>query len=252
MALNIPMTVIAFLGIFFASLMDAIGGGGGIISVPAYIMAGLPIHMALATNKVSASLGMLASTGRYLKNGYVNWRLGVPSIVLALGGSYFGTRLQLLADAKYLQYLLLIVLPVVAVVVLRRRTFPETEQPMNERRRSVIVLLASLVLGAYNGFYGPGTGTFLLLTYTGLAGMDVRTATGNTKLINMSSGIASMVTAAVYGEIFWLLGLICAVAAFAGQYVGAGLAIKNGSKIVRPVVIVALALLTVKVVAGLF
>ena len=91
--LTVPMVLIAGIGVFLASFMDAIAGGGGIISLPTYLLAGLPMHMALGTNKISASLGSLASVGRYLKNGYVNWRLAIPSIILALLGSTAGTRL---------------------------------------------------------------------------------------------------------------------------------------------------------------
>lgn len=252
MTLTFSMAAIAFVGVFLASLMDAIAGGGGIISVPAYLMAGLPVHMALGTNKISASIGSLASVGRYVKNGYVDWRLAIPGVALALVGSYLGTRLQLMIPEMYLQYLLLGVLPVVAFVVLRKRSFPEVRGQMDERRRAAIVLAAALVIGAYDGFYGPGTGTFLLLICTGLAKMDVRTASGTIKMINMASGVSAMVTAAIYGELMWSLGLIAAVGALAGHYVGAGLTIKNGSKIVRPVVVLALLLLAVKVAVDLF
>lgn len=252
MTLTLPMVLIACVGVFLASFLDAIAGGGGIISVPTYLLAGLPMHVALGTNKISASLGSLASTGRYIKNGYIDWKLAIPSVALALVGSMGGTRLQLLISERYLQYLLLIVLPVVAVVVLRQRSFREVPGDIARPRQAAIVLLASLVVGAYDGFYGPGTGTFLLLIYTGLAQMDVRTASGNVKIVNLSSGIGSLITAVLYGKVFWQLGLIATAASFAGHYVGAGLTIKNGAKIVRPVVIVALCLLAVKVLSGLF
>lgn len=252
MTLTFSMAAIAFVGVFLASLMDSIAGGGGIISVPVYLMTGLPVHVALGTNKISASIGSLGSVVRYIKNGYVDWRLAVPGVVLALCGSYLGTRLQLMIPEKYLQYLLLVVLPVVAVVVLRKRSFPEVRGEMDERRRMLIVLLAALLVGAYDGFYGPGTGTFLLLIYTGLAKMDVRTASGTIKLINMASGVSAMITAAIYGDLMWSLGLIAAVGSLGGHFVGAGLTIKNGSKVVRPVVILALVLLAVKVATDLF
>ena len=122
--LTVQMVVIVVIGVFFASFMDAIAGGGGIISVPTYLLAGLPMHFALGTNKFSSSIGTAFSTGRYIKNGYVDWKLGIPSIVLALIGSFFGTKLQLMISEVYLQYLLLIVLPVVAFVVLRQRQLP--------------------------------------------------------------------------------------------------------------------------------
>ncbi len=101
--LTVQMVVIVVIGVFFASFMDAIAGGGGIISVPTYLLAGLPMHFALGTNKFSSSIGTAFSTGRYIKNGYVDWKLGIPSIVLALIGSFFGTKLQLISmrNEKY-------------------------------------------------------------------------------------------------------------------------------------------------------
>lgn len=151
-------------------------------------------------------------------------------------------------DEVYLQYLLLIVLPVVAFVVLRQRQFPEERGEIDRRKQCAIVWLASFVVGAYDGFYGPGTGTFLLLIYCNLAKMDVRTAGGNVKLVNLSSNIGAFVTSLRSGQVFLVLGLIGAVTSIAGHYVGSGLAIKNGSKIVRPTVVIVLILLAVKVV----
>ena len=228
--------------------MDAIAGGGGIISVPTYLLAGVPMHMALGTNKVSSGIGTAVSTARFIKNGYIDWKLGIPSVALALVGSFVGTSIQLMIDEVYLQYLLLIVLPVVAFVVLRQRQFPEERGEIDRRKQCAIVWLASFVVGAYDGFYGPGTGTFLLLIYCNLAKMDVRTAGGNVKLVNLSSNIGAFVTSLRSGQVFLVLGLIGAVTSIAGHYVGSGLAIKNGSKIVRPTVVIVLILLAVKVV----
>ena len=248
MALTVKMALIVAVGVFLASFMDAIAGGGGIISVPTYLLAGVPMHMALGTNKVSSGIGTAVSTARFIKNGYIDWKLGIPSVVLALVGSAVGTSIQLMIDEVYLQYLLLIVLPVVAFVVLRQRQFPEERGEIDPRKQCAIVWLASFVVGAYDGFYGPGTGTFLLLIYCNLAKMDVRTAGGNVKLVNLSSNIGAFVTSLRSGQVFLVLGLIGAVTSIAGHYVGSGLAIKNGSKIVRPTVVIVLILLAVKVV----
>ena len=248
MVLTVKMALIVAVGVFLASFMDAIAGGGGIISVPTYLLAGVPMHMALGTNKVSSGIGTAVSTARFIKNGYIDWKLGIPSVALALVGSFVGTSIQLMIDEVYLQYLLLIVLPVVAFVVLRQRQFPEERGEIDRRKQCAIVWLASFVVGAYDGFYGPGTGTFLLLIYCNLAKMDVRTAGGNVKLVNLSSNIGAFVTSLRSGQVFLVLGLIGAVPSIAGHYVGSGLAIKNGSKIVRPTVVIVLILLAVKVV----
>ena len=220
-------------------------------AVTSYLLAGLPAHYALGTNKLSAGLGSLASTGRYIKNGYVDWKLGIPGIVMSLVGSHFGTKLQLMVPEKYLQYLLLLVLPVVAFVVLRQRQLPEERGQIEPKAQMAIVCVSTFFIGAYDGFYGPGSGTFFLLVFCNLAKMDVRTASGNVKLVNLASNMGALITSLMSGKVFIVLGLIGTVTSFAGHFLGAGLAIKNGSKIVKPTVIVVLILLAVKVVQGL-
>ncbi len=247
MEMTPTMLLIVVVGVFLGSFMDAIAGGGGIITVPTYLLAGLPTHLALGTNKLSAGIGTVASTARYIKTGYVDWKLGVPSIVLALIGSALGTKLQLALDEKYLQYLLIVVLPIVAFIVLRQRALPEEDGQIDPFKKWFIVLGAALMIGAYDGFYGPGTGTFLLLIFCNFAKINVRTASGNVKLVNLASNIGSLFTSLMGGQVFIALGLIGAVAAFAGHYIGSGMAIKNGSRIVKPTVVVVLILLAGKV-----
>lgn len=240
-------------GVFLASFMDAIAGGGGIISVPTYLLAfhGLPTYFALGTNKLSSGIGTVFSTARFIKNGYIKWSLALPSIAFALIGSVGGTWLQHHTPDVVLKYLLLAVLPVVAIVTLRNRTWPDEPGNISFTKQAAIVWGASLVIGAYDGYYGPGTGTFLMLIFIRMAKLDTRTAAGNVKVVNLSSNIGSLFTAWQAGYLFWGVGLIAAAASIAGHYIGAGLAIKNGSKIVRPAVVVVLILLTVKVLSEL-
>ena len=250
--LSVKMVIIVVVGVFLGSFMDAIAGGGGIITVPTYLLAGLPTHLALGTNKLSAGIGTFFSAGRFIKNKYVDWVLAVPSVALAIIGSHFGTKLQLMIDEKYLKYLLLIVLPVVAFIALRQRKLPEEKGEIDRKKQMAIVWSSSLVIGAYDGFYGPGTGTFLILIFCNLAKMDVRTAGGNMKMVNLGSNIGALVTSLLNGKVFIVLGLIGTVSSIAGHYIGSGLAIKDGSKIVKPTVIIAIILLAVKVATELF
>ena len=245
------VVLLVCIGVFCAGFMDAIGGGGGIISLPSYLLAGVPVHFALGTNKLSSCIGTVASTVRYVKNGCVDWLLAVPSVVLALVGAHMGTSLQLIVNERYLKFLLLIVLPVIAVILLKKKALPEKRESMNERHRRAIVWGFSLVVGAYDGFYGPGTGTFLLLAFCYLAKLDVRTASGNVKLVNLASNVGALATSLAAGKVLVPIGLLAAVFSTAGQYIGAGLALKNGAKIVRPVILVVLVLLAVKVLLEL-
>ena len=131
-------------------------------------------YYALGTNKLSAMLGTVFSTGRFIRQGYVDWRLFAPAACLSLMGSIGGTWLQLHTPDVVLKYLLLVVLPVVAVVTLRNHDWPEEPRPMDPRRRMMVVWGASLLIGVYDGYYGPGTGTFLLLVFIRLGKMDIR------------------------------------------------------------------------------
>lgn len=249
-----PIWAVALVcvGVFCAAFVDSIGGGGGIISLPCYLLAGFPMHLALGTNKLSSGIGTTASTVRYAINGCADWKLGIPSIALALVGAHLGTRLQLLVNERYLKLILVFVLPVIAVIMLKKKDLPEKRLPMNEWLRKAIVWGAALVIGIYDGFYGPGTGTFLLLIFCYFAKLDVRTASGNVKLVNFSSNIGALVTSLMAGKVVIGVGLLAAVFSTAGHYLGSGMALKNGSKIVRPVIIIVLVLLAAKVLLELF
>ena len=163
------MVLLIGIGVFCASFVDAIGGGGGIISVPIYLLAGLPTHYALGTNKMSSCIGTVASTYRYLKNGFVDWSLALSCVGFAMFGAFWGTKLQIAVDEQYLKYMLLVVLPVVAVILLRQKKFPEERGEIGIWKQRIIVWVSSLVIGVYDGFYGPGTGTFLLLCFCNFA-----------------------------------------------------------------------------------
>ena len=236
--ISVRMVVIVVLGVFLGSAMDAIAGGGGIVTVPAYLLAGLPIHWALGTNKLSAGLGTIASAARYVRSGLVIWRVALPCIALTLAGSFFGTKLQLMIPEVYLKFL-------------RKQSFSEGAGDIDPKKQMAIVCAASLLLGAYNGFYGPGTGTFLLLVFCGMAKLDVRRANGNVKLVNAASDLSSVFASILAGKVFYALGLIAVAASVLGHLVGAGLAIRYGTKLVRPVVLAVLALLAWKVLQEL-
>ena len=251
MELTPGMVAIVVIGVFLASFVDGVAGGGGIISVPTYFLAGLPAHLALGTNKLSSCIGTAVSAGRFVKGGYVDWKLAVPSVLLALVGAHLGTRLQLMLPDRYLKLLLLAVLPAAAFIILRHKKLPEERGEMPEGRRALIVLAASLIVGAYDGFYGPGTGTFLILIYCGPGKLDLRTASGNVKLVNLASNLGALFTSLISGQVFLVLGLIGAGSSVLGHWLGSGLAIRDGSRIARPMILIVLALLAVKVITEL-
>lgn len=247
--LSLWVILLICAGVFLASFMDAIAGGGGIISAPTYIIAlsGMPVSCALGTNKLSAGIGTVFSLGRYIKNGYVDWKLFSPAIVTALLGGAAGTWLQHRTPDIVLKSLLLIVLPVVAAITLRNRDWPDEPGDIPFKKQAAIVWAAALVIGAYDGYYGAGTGTFLMIILVRLAKLDTRRAAGGIKVINLTSNLGSLAMQLSAGYVLIRTGLIASVASILGHYLGAGLAIRNGSRIVRPTVIIVLILLTIRV-----
>ena len=231
--------------VFLAGFVDAVAGGGGLISLPAYLLAGVPVHNAVATNKLSSATGTLISTVRLCKNKFVDWFLVLPCIPMALLGSSIGAHLALIASDKLLRYMLIPVLPVVAFYVLRKKN-------MDEKGGEILLCaVCSLAVGCYDGFYGPGTGTFLLLLFTGLGKMSVAKASGTMKVTNLSSNVAALVVFLLSGKIVIMLGIAASVFSIAGHYTGAGMVMKNGSRIIRPIILIVLALLFIKIISGI-
>ena len=237
--------------VFLAGFVDAVAGGGGLISLPAYLLAGVPVHNAVATNKLSSATGTLISTVRLCKNKFVDWILVLPCIPMALLGSSIGAHLALIASDKLLRYMLIPVLPVVAFYVLRKKNMDEKGGEIARKKQILLCAVCSLAVGCYDGFYGPGTGTFLLLLFTGLGKMSVAKASGTMKVTNLSSNVAALATFLLTGNVNCTLGLAAGVCCIAGHYLGAGMVVHDGKKIVRPVVLVVLALLFVKVISGM-
>lgn len=235
--------------VFLAGFVDSVAGGGGLISLPAFLLAGLPPHMAIGTNKLSSAMGTTISTARFVKNRMVNGRLALLCIPAALLGAVIGSKAVLLLDEKLIRYLILFVLPVVSYYVIRNRDLGagNEEQACLSPNQKLICVLASFVVGMYDGFYGPGTGTFLLLIYTGAAKLNIKSAAGLTKVVNLSSNIAALGVFITSGKVDYLLGLVAACFCVAGHYLGSGMVMKSGNKVVRPVVLCVLCCLFVKI-----
>lgn len=238
--------------VFLAGFIDAMGGGGGLISLPAYVLAGVPMHSAVATNKLSSCVGTVFSTARLCKHWKVDWKMALPAVIVTLVGSSAGARLSLRIDENILKNMMLIILPIVAFFVLRKNSLvAESEHHIERKKELAIAWTAAFFIGMYDGMYGPGTGTFLLIVFLGLAKMSAMDAAVNTKIINLTSNVASFVTFLLYGHVWVLLGLTASVFSIAGHYLGAGMVLKNGTKVIRPVIILVLILLFVKILTNM-
>ncbi len=247
--INIIKYLIVCPLVFLAGFIDSVAGGGGVISLPAYFLAGVPPYLAAGTNKFAACLGTLISTGKYMKNGKVRFKSALFSAVGALAGGALGANAALHISEEILHVIILSALPVVAVFMTVKSKFGEDggrDTGFSPFKTSVIAVLIGVLIGGYDGLVGPGTGTFLIIAYAGILGMDLLTSSGCAKVSNLASNIASLSVYLLNGKVIFALALPAAVFCMLGNYAGAQYAIKGGSRNVRKVMFVVLGLLFAK------
>lgn len=241
--------------LFLAGLVDSIAGGGGLISLPAYMITGMPMHAVIATNKLSSTCGTTVATARFIKNKLIDFRLAIPSIAAGVCGSMIGSHISLMMPEEIIKKILLFVLPAAAFFVLNKHIFkddPEEDPNARPTRRTyIIATIAALIIGCYDGMYGPGTGTFLIIAFTVFAKMSIKKANAQAKVINLTSNVTALVVFLISRQAVIPLGLAGAASNIAGNYVGSGLVMTRGAKVVGPILIVVLILLFIKIITGM-
>jgi uncharacterized membrane protein YfcA len=219
-----------------AGFIDAIAGGGGLIALPALLWAGIPPLQALATNKLQGSFGTATATFNFARKGYLDWRSLWPAVIMTLTGAVIGTFSVQLLPASLLERIIPLLLVLFSVYFL----FSRQAGDANAKQRisiAVFAVSAGFILGFYDGFFGPGTGSFFTAAFVILLGYNLTHAVAGTKLLNFTSNLASLAAFAVGGHVLWSLGLAMGMAQMAGAWLGSHLAIQHGSKIIRPMLV---------------
>lgn len=234
--------------VFLAGFVDAVAGGGGLISLPAYLLAGLPAHLAAGTNKFAMSFGTLTAALKYLRSGKIALRQAALAALFSFGGSALGTALALHISETALKAVILLALPAVALFLFFRKGFGQepAQKSLPLWRESLYACGIGLFIGAYDGLVGPGTGTFLILCFTSLLGYDLILSSGCAKLANLASNLASLALYWINGKVFLALAVPAALCCMLGGYLGARLAVRGGAKWVRLFIFLVLGLLFVK------
>lgn len=225
------------LAAFLAGFIDAIAGGGGLVTVPALLIGGVDPLTALGTNKLQSLFGSGSASVAYAAKGHVDLRRLLPTAALACLGSLGGALLALVLSTAILQRLLPFLLIAVAVYFAVKPGLSDREA---ERRLSPALFAAVPVplIGAYDGLFGPGAGSFYMLAFVTLAGFGVLKATAHTKLLNFASNAGAFAVFALSGRIAWGLGLAMGLAQFFGARVGALFAMRFGAALIRPLLVV--------------
>ena len=235
---GLALEVIALLAAVacIAGFVDAIAGGGGLITVPALLLAGVPPVQAIATNKLQGTFGVLSSTATFLRAGTIERALVLPLGLSALGGGILGALLATLAPVAVLRFAIPFVLMAIALYMLLTPKFGDGEARARLRPQ-LFAGTVGVVIGIYDGIFGPGAGTFYLIGLIGLCGFPLLRATAHTKLMNAASNLGALMFFLHAGHVLIVPGLAMGVAAATGAWFGARTGLKHGAKLIRPLVI---------------
>lgn len=237
MEISLDIIVLLAAAAFVAGFIDSIAGGGGLITIPALMLAGLAPVDALGTNKLQGLFGTGAASIAYAANGHVDLAGQWRSALLAFGGSVAGAAIAALMPADVLGIVMPILLVAIALYFALK---PRMDDIDRVRRMSpfLFTVLIVPIIGFYDGIFGPGTGSFFMLAFVALAGYGVLKATAHTKLLNFASNIGGFATFALAGAVAWKIGLVMGAMQVLGARLGARLAMRTGARLIKPLLVV--------------
>ena len=240
------LTAVAVL----TGFIDAIAGGGGLIMLPALLFAGVSPLNALATNKLQSMFGTATAFSNFARAGLVDWRHNIPTITWVFAGACGGVLLIQSVETRILSLVIPALLIAVAIyfLVSPRMTDDDAHQRLSQTGYAPV----AAAIGTYDGFFGPGTGSFFTASLVALRGLGLTRATALTKLLNLTSNVASVLLFALGGQMWWLLGLCMAAGAMTGGYIGSHTAMRFGASVIRPLLVLISLGLTVRLLWGYF
>ena len=236
MELSAEIIMLLFLVAAVAGWVDVIAGGGGLLTIPALIMVGLPPAVAIATNKVQASVGTLIAAIYFVRQGAIDLSRIKLSIGMTFIGSVLGSWLVLQIDAKTLLWFLPILLIATGLYFLFSPTISDVQRKQKIPLFAFAIVITPL-LGFYDGFFGPGTGSFMALAFVLFCGYGLTKATANAKILNFTSNISALGYFILYGDIAWLAGLAMIAGQLFGAVIGVKMVLKKGATLIKPMVV---------------
>ena len=236
-SLSIEIIAMLFTVAVFAGLIDTIAGGGGLITIPVLLSIGIPPISALATNKFQSVFGTFSASLYFIRKKFVNLSQIKWMILVSFIGSTIGSFTLLQIDPSILQKTIPILLIIIGFYFLLSKNVGEVEK---HKIVSILFFTAIVIfiIGFYDGFFGPGTGSFFTITFIFLLGLNISQATAQTKVLNFATNLGSLVFFLFFADIYFIVGLIMGVGQIIGATIGAKMVIKNGSKIIRPLIVI--------------
>jgi uncharacterized membrane protein YfcA len=233
---SIELLLLLFIIAATAGWVDTLAGGGGLITVPALLLTGMPPGMAIATNKLQGSMGTLVASIYFVRTKFVRLNQMKGMIVLTFIGSVLGSWLLLQIDASKLVQFLPFLLMAMGLYVLLSPSFND-EQKQQKISRLCFMFLVCPILGFYDGFFGPGTGSLMALAFVSVLGYGLSKGTAQAKILNLTSNVAALLYFIIFGEVAWLVGGVMAAGQLLGSSIGARMVMGKGAKLIKPVVV---------------
>lgn len=235
---------------FVAGFIDSIAGGGGLITLPALMLAGVPPVTALATNKVQGLFGAGMAAITYARKGHVNLKQQVKPALIAFTASLLGALCVNALPTDLIRWFLPVLLVAIALFFALK---PGLDDVDRYQRLTPLVFSLTFVplVGFYDGLLGPGAGAFYMLAFVSMAGQGILKATAHTKLLNFASNVGGLAGFLLVLSPLWLVGIMMGTAQIAGAYVGASLAARIGSKLIKPLLVIASCAMAIKLVIDL-
>ena len=255
MELELWIVLLVCLAFFAAGFIDSIAGGGGLISIPAFLLTGVQPEVVLGTSKMAAGLGTASSLLTYARSGLVIWRMALCGIPACLIGAYIGSKAILYFDSATIGKIMLVLLPIGALVTLLPKKSAATgflSSDLRPRDLHVYNPLICLILGFYDGFFGPGTGSFFIIAYHFFLKIGLVQASATAKVFNLATTLSSFVVFAMSGHVLFLLAVPLAAVNIVGNVLGTRMAIRIGAGFVRKILYVSLSLLFASLIYKFF
>ncbi len=241
------LLALMFAAGFFAGLVDAIAGGGGLITLPVLLTVGLSPIQAIATNKLQGSFGTFSATLNFVRKGHLDIRAWILPITLTFVGAASGVLVLRSVDSSFLVNAMPFLLIAIAIYFLFQRKLGEDDRHQRISR-NVFAFFFGAGIGFYDGFFGPGTGSFFTLAIVTLLGYNMLKATAHAKLLNFTSNFASLLFFIFSGSLVWSVGLVMACGSILGGFLGSQMTMRHGARIIRPLLVLTSILMTVKLV----
>lgn len=236
---------------FLAGFIDAIAGGGGVISLPALLIFGLPAHTALGTNKLQSLMGSTSAFLNFWKNKKIAWNIAFIGIPFSLIGSFIGAETTYFFSKKILTIIILFLIPASLILLINTKKLLKIKFDQ-KKINSLNIILSCFFIGLYDGFFGPGTGTFLIVCLVIFCNVTLLIASGTAKAFNIASNLSAFITFAISGSIDYKIALIMGCFNILGGLAGSQLAIKRGNSFINKVLYISVSILFVYLIINLF